>query len=68
MDLIFIQVASDGDGFGAAVVWAVIAAVIIGLYFLNRASRRKADDAYWKQRTFEERLKANDPDMAQDED
>lgn len=50
----------------ARVLWAIIAAVILGLYYLMKSARRKAADEYWaRRRTDEERI-ANDPDMRKD--
>ncbi|MCP3999009.1 MAG: hypothetical protein GY722_28695 [bacterium] len=50
----------------ARVVWAVIAAVILGLYFLMKSARRKATQEYWDRREAEEERIANDPDMRKD--
>ena len=50
----------------ARVVWAVIAAVILGLYFLRKSARRKATQEYWDRRKAEEERIANDPDMRKD--
>ncbi len=50
----------------ARVVWAVIAAVILGLYFLMKSARRKATQEYWDRRKAEEERIANDPDMRKD--
>ena len=47
----------------ARIVWAVIALVILGLYFFMKASRKKATEEYWAQRRAEEERRANDPDM-----
>mgnify|MGYP001555556753 CR=1 FL=1 len=50
----------------ARVVWAVIAAVILGLYFLMKSARRKATQEYWDRLKDEEERIANDPDMRKD--
>ena len=50
----------------ARVVWAVIAAVILGLYFLMKSARRKATEEYWDRRKADEERIANDPDMRKD--
>lgn len=50
----------------ARVVWAVIAAVILGLYFLMKSARRKATQEYWDRRKADEERIANDPDMRKD--
>ena len=50
----------------ARVVWAGIAAVILGLYFLMKSARKKAAKEYWDRRKAEEERIANDPDMRKD--
>ncbi len=50
----------------ARVVWAVLAVVILGLYLLMKASRKKATKEYWDRRKAEEERIANDPDMRKD--
>ena len=47
----------------ARVVWAVIAVVILGLYFFMKTSRKKATEEYWARRKADEERIANDPDM-----
>jgi hypothetical protein len=47
----------------ARIVWAVLAVVILGLYFFMKASRKKATDEYWARRKADEERIANDPDM-----
>ena len=54
------------DDPSARVMWVVVAIVILGLYFLLRASRRKADEEYWARRKADEERIANDPDMRKD--
>ncbi len=54
------------DEGSARIVWAVIAAVILALYFLMRSARRKATQEYWDRRKAEEERIANDPDMRKD--
>lgn len=56
------------DDPAAAVVWGLMAAVILGLYFLVRSSRRKADRQYWEQREREHERRLADPDMRTPED
>lgn len=51
------------EGASERVVWAVIAVVILGLYFFMKASRKKATEEYWARRKAEEDRIANDPDM-----
>ncbi len=48
------------------VVWFVLAAVILGLYFLLKSSRKKATEEYWARRQAEKDRIANDPDMRKD--
>ena len=50
----------------ARVVWAVIAVVILGLYFFMKTSRKKATEEYWARRKADEERIANDPDMRKD--
>jgi hypothetical protein len=50
----------------ARIVWLVIGAVILGLYFLMKSSRKKATREYWDRRKAEEDRIANDPDMRKD--
>ncbi len=50
----------------ARVVWAVLAVIILGLYLLMKASRKKATKEYWDRRKAEEERIANDPDMRKD--
>ncbi len=47
----------------AKLVWAVVAAVILGLYLLMKSARTKAAQEYWDRRRREEERIANDPDM-----
>ena len=54
------------DGTSERVVWAVIAVVILGLYFFMKASRKNAAEEYWARRKAEEDRIANDPDMRKD--
>jgi hypothetical protein len=54
------------EGASERVVWAVIAVVILGLYFFMKASRKKATEEYWARRKAEEDRIANDPDMRKD--
>ena len=54
------------DETSARIVWAVIAVVILGLYFLMKSARKKADREYWARRKAEEDRIANDPDMRKD--
>ncbi len=44
-------------------VWFVLAAIILGLYFLLKSSRKKATEEYWARRQAEKDRVANDPDM-----
>ena len=50
----------------ARIVWVVIGAVILGLYFLMKSSRKKATQEYWDRRKADEDRIANDPDMRKD--
>ena len=50
----------------ARVVWAVVAVVIIGLYYLMKRARKNATREYWERRKAEEERIANDPDMRKD--
>ena len=54
------------DGTAARVVWLVIGAVILALYFLMKSARKKATREYWDRRKAEEDRIANDPDMRKD--
>lgn len=54
------------DDPAARVVWVVLAAVILGLYFLLKSSRKKATEEYWARRQAEKDRIANDPDMRKD--
>jgi hypothetical protein len=47
-------------------VWFVLAAIILGLYFLLKSSRKKATEEYWARRQAEKDRIANDPDMRKD--
>lgn len=53
---------------GARLVFAVVAVVIIGLYFTIRRTQKRSADAYWEQRRRQDDLRANDPDMKQEPD
>jgi predicted LPLAT superfamily acyltransferase len=61
---------SDGiipeDG-GARVVFVIIGAAILGLYFLLRRTRRRAMDDYWSRTKREQELRDADPDLRRDE-
>ena len=48
------------------IVWFVLAAIILGLYFLLKSSRKKATEEYWARRQAEKDRIANDPDMRKD--
>jgi hypothetical protein len=50
----------------ARVVWAVVALVILGLYFVMKRARKSAIEEYWRRRKAEEERIANDPDMRKD--
>jgi len=50
----------------ARVIWAVVAVVILGLYYLMKRARKNATRAYWERRKAEEERIANDPDMRKD--
>jgi len=50
----------------ARVVWVVLAAIILGLYFLMKSSRKKATEEYWARRRADKDRIANDPDMRKD--
>ena len=50
----------------ARVVWAILAAVILGLYLLTKRARNNATQEYWDRRKAEEERIANDPDMRKD--
>ena len=63
--------ADDGifpDDAGSALIWSLMAAVILGLYFVVRNSRRKADRQYWEQSRREHERRLADPDMRTPED
>lgn len=69
LELLIILTDSDGilpEETSARVVWAAIAAVILGLYFLSKRARRNAAQEYWDRRKAEEERIANDPDMRKD--
>ena len=69
LELLIVLTDSDAilpDETSARILWAVIAAVILGLYFLTKAARRKASQEYWDRRKAEEERIANDPDMRKD--
>lgn len=51
---------------GALVVWGIVAAIILGLYFVLRATRRRSVDDYWRRSRREEQLRDDDPDMRHD--
>ncbi|MGB9357918.1 MAG: hypothetical protein WCC01_05100 [Acidimicrobiia bacterium] len=51
------------DGGAEAVVWAVIAAVIVGLYLVIRRTRLRSRDEYLDQAEREAEMRKNDPDM-----
>jgi hypothetical protein len=50
----------------ARIVWAVVAVVILGLYYLMKRARKNAARTYWERRRAEEERIANDPDMRKD--
>ena len=69
LELLIILTDSDAilpEETSARVLWVIIAAVILGLYFLSKAARRKASEEYWNRRKAEEERIANDPDMRKD--
>lgn len=51
---------------GARVLFVVIGAGILGLYFLLRRTRRRSEAAYWARRSRERELRDSDPDMRRD--
>lgn len=51
------------DGGAEAVVWVVIAAVIVGLYLIIRRTRLTSRDEYMDQAEREAEMRKNDPDM-----
>ena len=51
------------DGGAEAVVWVVIAAVIVGLYLVIRRTRLTSRDEYLDQAEHEAEMRRNDPDM-----
>jgi hypothetical protein len=64
--LLIAQAESDPiipDETSARIVWLVIAAVILGLYFFMKRARKNATEEYWARRKAEEERRANDPDM-----
>ncbi len=69
LDLLIAMADSDSiipEDTSARIVWAAIAAVILGLYFLMKSARKKATQDYWDRRRAEEERIANDPDMRKD--
>ncbi len=69
LELLIVLTDSDAilpEETSARILWAVIAAVILGLYFLTKSARRKASREYWARRKAEEERIANDPDMRKD--
>ena len=52
------------DGGGEWVFWLIGAAVILGLYWVIRRTRKRAYDDYWDRRKRAEEQRLNDPDMA----
>ena len=69
LDLLIALTDSDSiipEDTSARIVWAAIAAVILGLYFLMKSARKKATQDYWDRRKAEEDRIANDPDMRKD--
>lgn len=51
---------------GQLVIWAIVGAVILWLYFTIRRTKRRASQDYWDRRKAEEDMRRNDPDMRQD--
>ena len=51
---------------GARILFVIIGVVILGLYFLLRATRRRSEDAYWERRQREQDRRNADPDMRSD--
>lgn len=69
LDLLIALTDSDSiipEDTSARVLWAVIAAIILGLYFMMKSARKKATQDYWDRRKAEEERIANDPDMRKD--
>lgn len=54
------------DDMSARIVWAIVAIVILGLYYLMKQARKNAARKYWERRQAEEERIANDPDMRKD--
>jgi type VI protein secretion system component VasK len=50
----------------ARIIWAVVAVVILVLYYLMKRARKNATREYWERRKAEEERIANDPDMRKD--
>ncbi len=64
---------ADTDSFlpeetSARIVWAAIAVVILGLYYLMKRARHNAAQDYWDRRKAEQERIANDPDMRKTDD
>lgn len=45
------------------IVWLVVAAIFLSLYFVVRNTRRKSYDAYWDRKQAEVDRRNSDPDM-----
>ena len=61
-------IAQSSDGVlpsdaASGVVWGIMVAVILGLYFLIRRTRRRAAADYWDRGRREQEIRDNDPDM-----
>lgn len=65
--------ASDEGGFTlpdnpvGIVIWVILAAVILGAWFLMKRTRQRFHDDYIRKLNWEKELRANDPDMKKEE-
>ena len=54
-------------GGGEVVVWVILAAGIVGLFLVINRTRKRSYQSYMDRAEREAEMKANDPDMKQEE-
>lgn len=55
------------DNTTGRVIWIILAAILLGAYFLISRTRRRAKEDYIAGKRHQAELRANDPDMKKEE-
>ena len=56
----------EGGG-GEIIVWLILAAIIVGLFLVINRTRKRSFNDYMSRAEREARMKADDPDMKQED-